>query len=334
MNVPIHHKIVQLLKRPPYPRSLLVDIHSYCNASCRICPYSQLSKVNPMGFMSWELYTRIIDDYKRLTDRYDFTGVLAYCQMGEPFILKDIAIWVKYAMDKGIRIYFNTNASLLSPSIVDSLAGIGFTGFFNISFHGINRQTYENTMHLDYDATINNIDYLLTKFPPSRIRINAVSFCWEPDEEDKLRSFWQSRNVTVIVDQALSRAGLVKELRKVSKGRIAGCRTERPLYEMVIAFNGDVLLCCHDMAREVVLGNLNLSTIEDVWNGERFVNILREIYNDRDLPSDFICKRCEESDEYWSARRIIKRFIPAHILRVIKKTKKDGEWLAIKIKDL
>jgi len=323
----------QLSKRLPYPSSLLLDIHSYCNARCRICPYSQLSKVNPMGFMSWDLYTKIIDDYKGLMDRHDFTGVLGYCQMGEPFILKDIARWAKYAMDRNIHIYFNTNASLLVPAIVDSLVEIGFNGFFNISFHGISRKTYESIMHLDYDTTMNNIDYLLKRFPTNRIRINAVSFRWDSDEEKKMRSFWQSKNVTVIIDRALSRAGLVREVNTVSKKRIAGCRTERPFYEMVVSFNGDVLLCCHDMAREVILGNLNSSTIDEVWNGDQFVENLQKIYAGRNLPPDFICNRCEESDEYWSVRRIVKRFMPARILRVIQETK-DEQWLAKKMKNL
>ncbi|HLA28913.1 MAG TPA: radical SAM protein [Syntrophales bacterium] len=325
----MQHNKDHLLKRPPYPRGLLVDIHSYCNASCRICPYPQLSKVNPMGFMSWDLYTKILDDYKQLMDRYNFTGVLGYCQMSEPFILKDIARWVKYAMDKKLRVYFNTNASLLSPAIVDSLVEIGFNGFFNISFHGITRETYENIMHLDYDSAMNNIEHLLKKFPPINIRINAVCFGWGANEEKKIRSFWKSKGISAIISKAQSRTGLVAELNTVSRRRIAGCGTERVFYEMVVSFNGDVLLCCNDMAREVIIGNLNDVSIEDVWNGDQFVKILQGIYNDRNLPLDFICKRCEESEDYWSLRRIVKSIMPERILRAIQEAR-DSEWIVNK----
>lgn len=325
----MQHNKDQLLKRPRYPRGLLVDIHSYCNASCRICPYPQLSKVNPMGFMSWALYTKILDDYKHLMDHYDFTGVLGYCQMSEPFILKDIARWVKYAMDKKIRVYFNTNASLLFPAIVDSLGEIGFNGFFNISFHGITRETYESIMHLDYDQSMNNIEYLLKRFPSGKIRINAVCFGWRANEEKGIRSFWKSKGVSVIISKAISRSGLIAELNTVSKKRIAGCGTERIFYEMVVSFTGDVLLCCNDMAREVILGNLNSDSIEEVWNGSRFVKILQRIYYDRNLPPDFICKRCEESQDYWSLRRIVKSIMPERILRAIQEAK-DSQWIVNK----
>lgn len=57
-------------------------------------------------------------------------------------------------------------------------------------------------------------------------------------------------------------------IRNNPKKRIAGCGTERVLFEMVISFNGVVLLCCHDMAKEIILGNLKKPTIYEVWNGK------------------------------------------------------------------
>ena len=113
-----------------------------------------------MGFMQWNLYTDIIDDYEQMMKKYGFEGNLSYCQMGEPFILRGISKWVKYAIEKGIYVYFNTNASLLSRSLVDSLIDIGFNGRFNISFHGIYKDTYKKVMGIDFDKTLRNIDYV------------------------------------------------------------------------------------------------------------------------------------------------------------------------------
>jgi hypothetical protein len=76
-----------------------------------MCPYQQLSSKIPMGHMSWNLCTKIIDDYGTLMQQYNFTGKLTYRFVSEPFIKKDIAEWVKYAIQRGVEIYFNTNAS-------------------------------------------------------------------------------------------------------------------------------------------------------------------------------------------------------------------------------
>ena len=282
-----------------------------------------------MGFMSWNLYTKIIDDYEHLMGQYTFKGRLGYCQMGEPFILKDIATWVKYAIDRGINLYFNTNASLLSRAILDSLLDIGFKGDFNISFHAITKDIYENTMRLNYSKTMENINYLLKVYPLDKVSINAVSYNWPAGEKEKLRTFWNEKGVRVTISQALSRSGLSSTIEKTQRKKIAGCRTERLLYEMVISFDGHVLLCCHDMAREVVLGNLNDSTISEIWNGERFLAVFNKIYSGHDLPSDFICKRCEESEPYWSLRRLVKHLMPTMILKQIRK-RRNSDWVVTK----
>jgi radical SAM protein with 4Fe4S-binding SPASM domain len=319
-------KTTSRLNRFPYPRALLVDIHSYCNARCIICPYSQLHKKNPMGFMTWGLYTKIVNEYSKMMAQYSFKGKLGYCQMGEPFILKDIAKWVQYATNRGIDVYFNTNASLLFPAVVDSLLDIGFSGNFNISFHGITKEIYERIMGLDFDKTIRNLKYLLRKYPRDKISVNTVPYDWPVGEKEKLLEYWSEMGISVTISKALSRSGLVPNIRRIRRKRIAGCRTKRVFYEMVISFNGDVLLCCHDMAREVVLGNLHDSTINEIWNGQRFLGIINKIYFDRDLPSDFICKRCEESEPYWSPRRMVKNLIPKKIMNEIRKRRKS-RWI-------
>ena len=83
------------------------------------------------------------------------------------------------------------------------------------------------------------------------------------------------------------------------------------------------------MAREVIMGNLNESTIDEVWNGSRFEKCLRSIYLDDNLPSNFICKRCEESVSYWSLRKIIKDLLPDRVLKEIRK-RRDYKWIVTK----
>lgn len=317
-----------MLNRLSYPRSLIVDIHSYCNANCQICPYPQLHKKIDMGFMKWNLYKKIINDYGQMMKKYGFQGNLSYCQMGEPFILKEISKWVKYAIEKGIYVYFNTNASLLSQSLVDSLIDIGFNGRFNISFHGIYKDTYESIMGIDYDRTIRNIDYLLTKYPNQKITVNAIPFKWKPKEKKDLIHFWKKKDVKVTISRPLSRSGLSSKIKNVHRERIYGCQTERVLYQMVISFNGDVLLCCHDMARKVILGNLTNSNIEEIWNGKNFTNIINKIYFDSNLSNNFICKTCEESVPFWSFRRILKNILPSQVFHKLKKIG-HSKWIVI-----
>ncbi len=321
--------LIEKKQRLPYPTGIILDIHNYCNARCIICPYTKLQKKIPQGIMSWELYTKIIDDYQHLMEKYTFQGKLTYCQMGEPFILKDISKWVKYAIERNIEVYFNTNASLLTPSVVNSLIEAGYNGLFNISFFGISKEIYEDIMGLSYDNTINNIVYLLKNYPRKKILINAVNYKWPKGEKQKVLKYWGERDISVTISKPLSRSGLMRNIKNPPKKRIAGCGTERVLFEMVISINGDVLLCCHDMARENILGNLRESTIYEIWNGKKFQNIITAIYSGNSLSPNFICRRCEESVSYWSIRRMVKNLMPDEILKAIKK-RRNNKWIVSK----
>ena len=77
------------------------------------------------------------------------------------------------------------------------------------------------------------------------------------------------------------------------KKRLIGCAAGRPLGEMVVSFNGDVVLCCNDMTQEEIVGNLKKSSIEEVWNGEIMLDKISRIYFGKSSPEDFICKNCE-----------------------------------------
>jgi len=50
---------------PEFPERLHIQTHSWCNAGCIFCPYTKISREKPMGRMSWELYTKIIDEASR-----------------------------------------------------------------------------------------------------------------------------------------------------------------------------------------------------------------------------------------------------------------------------
>ena len=128
------------------------------------------------------------------------------------------------------------------------------------------------------------------------------------------------------VTEPISRAGLVRYLKSPSRKRVVGCQTERVLHQMVISFSGEVVLCCNDMSREIIVGNLNDSTIYEVWNGKIFQNILEAIYSGKKLPSTFLCNRCEESLEYWSWRRIVKSIIPNILLKQIQE-RRNRIWI-------
>jgi radical SAM protein with 4Fe4S-binding SPASM domain len=58
--------------------------------------------------MSWELFTKIVDEYEDIA-RVVLHGV------GEPMLVKDLPRMIRYLKDRGIYVLFNTNGTLLAP---------------------------------------------------------------------------------------------------------------------------------------------------------------------------------------------------------------------------
>ena len=280
--------------RNPYPTQLIVDIHSYCNGQCVICPYPRLRKKNPMGIMDEQLFIKIINDFSELSKDNHFQGHCLFCNMGELFVYPELAAErLRYVISMGLAIDIQTNAALLYPQVVDLLKESGFKGSITISCHGISAPVYKRIMGLDIGKTLKNIDYLLENYPREKIGIQSIPYHWPRGEAKLVRSYFGRKGISVRMPLPNSRAGLVPELTSGAKQALVGCNAGRPLTEMVICFNGDVLLCCNDMGQQEVAGNLQRHSIEEVWNGEAMCKKISQIYGGTPSPDDFLCRKCE-----------------------------------------
>ncbi len=289
-----------LYRAKDYPVRLIVDIHSYCNARCVMCPYPSYSRKQPQGQMPWSMYTHIIDEFGEIGKQYNFHPSLTYCSMAEPFLADDLAHYVDYALKKNIQVHLNTNAAAMSAQKVDELLATGFSGMIHISFHGISRNVYHRITGLDYDTVMENTRYLMENYDTERICIRGVDDDWPEGEKELWFNFWEPWGVKLEYLKPISRCGLVKRLKHIKanpnqKVRLYGCRYNHPLVEMVILFDGRAVMCCQDMAREVIWGNVAQDGILNVWNAPLRRNLVSALYSGKELNQNFLCSRCEQA---------------------------------------
>ena len=63
-----------------------------------------------------------------------------------------------------------------------------------------------------------------------------------------------------------------------------------PCYKMSVDINGDVILCCSDWHRTMILGNVLTDNIYSIWNNSKYREIRTQlIRNDR---SNKLCEKC------------------------------------------
>ena len=169
-------------RRPAYPKQIILDIHSYCNAKCKMCPYDSLKRKLPMGVMEEDLFKKIIEDFGHLSRVNRFRGSVLFCNMGELFIYPDVIDRIRYVLKSGLEFNIQTNGFLMSPKMVDSLIQCGFSGGILISCHGITPNVYRDVMGLDLSTTLRNIDYLMQHYPKRKIGIPLALYYFDYDQ--------------------------------------------------------------------------------------------------------------------------------------------------------
>jgi radical SAM protein with 4Fe4S-binding SPASM domain len=270
-----------------------------------------------MGKMPWTLFEKIIVEFAGLIKQYDSKGDVGFCLMSEPFVEKEIIKYTEFVLKHGLELNFTTNASLLTPIVIDRLLQVGFNGNFHISCHGIEEDTYQRVMGIPLAPVLENIDYLIDHYPKNKIHIRAYPFGWKKGEKGRVKKYWRVKGVKLAGGVVISRAGLVDNLKILPHRKIFGCDWNRPLWHMVISYNGDVRLCCMDMERKTGMGNVAEQSLEEVWNSRIFKNYLAKIYLRENSEKNFICKQCECASTRFSGYKSLK--IPRKIRRHFKK---------------
>jgi MoaA/NifB/PqqE/SkfB family radical SAM enzyme len=88
------------------PVCLYLETTNRCNLLCTTCPRT-FEALEPPADMSWELFTRIVDQFPRIA-RVVLHGV------GEPMMVPALPRMIRYLKDRGTYVLFNTNGTLLS----------------------------------------------------------------------------------------------------------------------------------------------------------------------------------------------------------------------------
>jgi radical SAM protein with 4Fe4S-binding SPASM domain len=122
---------------PPLPRDLQVEVTSACNLRCAMCLVRYRPPVNKVaGAIDVDLFRRLIDDLP------DLAGVTLQ-GLGEPLLHPRLLDLVGHTHQRGIRVGFNSNATLLTRERSQQLVRAGLD-WVHVSVDGATAQTYES----------------------------------------------------------------------------------------------------------------------------------------------------------------------------------------------
>jgi MoaA/NifB/PqqE/SkfB family radical SAM enzyme len=269
-------------RAPSLPEIVQIESTNICNAKCVFCPRDEMHR--RQGVMSFDLFKKIVDECAEL----GITHVRVH-NYGEPFIDRRLVEKVRYAKGKGIQeVGMISNGSLITEEVARGMIEAGLDAI-NISVDAGGREVFESTrIGLKYDKVIDNVERLVRlRAELGRRRPKLIlSFVRQNNSADEQAfiEHWKAIADKIHITDLHNWAGTLNRESDVNYP------CYRPWLTFTILWDGRVSLCCADFDGRTVLGDLNSSTIQEVWNAEPYRNV-RRMHLESGGPD--ICRSCD-----------------------------------------
>jgi MoaA/NifB/PqqE/SkfB family radical SAM enzyme len=269
-------------RAPSMPEIVQIESTNICNAKCVFCPRDEMHR--RQGIMSLELFRKIADECMEL----GITHVRMH-NYGEAFIDKQLVEKIAYAKQQGIKeVGVISNGSLITEAVARGMIEAGLDAI-NISVDASGKEVFEATrIGLKYDKVIANIERLV------RIRAESgkrrpkliLSFVRQSNSSDEQAfiEHWRTIADKVHVTDLHNWAGTLNTESDVNYP------CYRPWLTFTVLWDGRVSLCCADFDGKVILGDLNTSSIREIWNAEPYRQA-RQQHLESGGPD--ICRACD-----------------------------------------
>ena len=264
-----------------------------CNAKCKMCPHSQLSR---HGAMDYDLFVSIVDQAVDLGCR-----TFTLFRLGEPLLFPHLFRWMDYLREQCCHVSIYTNGSNLTPEMSYRLKEYrDLYCDFTISFHGYDEESYRSMMGLDFNKVRSRIiDFMATDPLPVAIYMAAD----DPGDKviaEQFHALWDGVGFAGVgIARFMEWAGNIQGFRTIRTLREEGVPTKtvpciRILNEIDVMCDGTVCLCCLDAHGEITFGNLNHVRLEQILEHK-----LRKYYQDKHLDGEAgelpLCRDCSTS---------------------------------------
>jgi pyruvate-formate lyase-activating enzyme len=294
-------------KKPLIPKEVQIEITNACNYDCVMCPRRSMKR--KVGLMEFDTYTKIIDecvDCGVRSVKPQFSG--------ESLLHPRVVDMVKYAKDKGLFVYFDTNAALLDEELGERIISSGLDWII-LSFHGFSEGQYSKIHGANtFQKVVENIrkfsklrKVLKSKTPKISLQVTIMDLNYKSVHKvfelfegvpDEFRiSNCQYHPDTMLYD-----------------GRLYKCDTKRTepclslLIHLTISWDGKVTFCCVDEDFKLDLGHIDEGLL-NIFNSEK-ANRYRKLHLRGEFEKVPICSNCVDD-------RKAKSYIPKDIRRKI-----------------
>lgn len=249
---------------------LRIEINADCNRKCYFCPRTtEESRKNNKERMPTSTVLSIIDQSLEM----GFKGSVGFNFFNEPTLDDRLFYFFDYALQKGLKTMVITNGDTLKK----------------------------------------NKEYTVELFKRSNVNLSLYDYK-DQEGREKLILEWKQylRELGIAEDKLTfygnyfkfgTRAGLVKDNRdkfgtyEVNPHLPLKAACKKFLTKINIRFDGEVALCTEDALCQCSLGNINQTSLYDIWYGKKRMEIARLLSKGK-RGGNVPCNRCDNAPFY------------------------------------
>jgi len=264
-----------------------IETCTKCMYSCIFCPRHKLKRKKET--MSLDTYCFIVDKIKK--ELPDITGI-TISGFGEAFLDDSICEKIEYTSGMGYQVYIVSNGYFLTKGTIDRLRNFNVENI-RISLHSIEYKPYQKLTRAPltyFYRVIQNIDYIIEKSDIPLILTFEIVPGINDNQIEQIKKRYDGKAVVEIW----------KPHNWIStyehrKGPITRSTCGRPWnspYQLQV--DGTLNMCCFDYNGELLLGDFLKQTMEEILNGDAFLDLKKHHKNGTLDETDYLCKDCDQ----------------------------------------
>ncbi|MBF0409656.1 MAG: radical SAM protein [Candidatus Riflebacteria bacterium] len=258
--------------------SVDLEISLLCDNSCIFCPREKI--LRPSGLMKSGDFSIIADKLISVPSRIALSG------MGNPLLNPNWHDFIKTYREMGGKIGIVIPAASVNDEIAEKLL-YSRASFVEISFPTLQKELFEKLLPgASFEKCLEAIKNLRKALSKTSIAIVGLKTRMNEDEEPEFKLFWKEEGFQPRFFSCHTRGGNLEDrdliFTESSSSNLCGLTCAHTF----IDWQGNVLICCHDL-----IGNTRLANIlEDPV--EKILQIKGAFFEK--LPPYAICRTCDE----------------------------------------
>ncbi len=289
---------------PEFPFLVDVELTNYCNLNCIFC--GQQAMTRHKGFMSEEIFKKVIDEC------VIYNTPVRFIRWGEPTMHPKLIEFSQYVKSKGLLLHITTNGLAMDEKKMTSLIELGLDSII-FSFQGATKEQYEIMRNNNrYDELKENI-FKFIELRGDRekpfIHISSTMTDETKEEIDQFVNYWGNivdsvgigkTNLSSLSPMQIKSFEVIGKLELLKKHEtIKKCyRPCTEVYQKLsVDWDGKVSGCCGDYDNFLTVGDVSKSSLYEIWNNSRELEIFRELLDKGMHKSLTLCSTCYHTYE-------------------------------------